>query len=1103
VIGSPKYFPGEDFMRAILCAVLLGALPQTACAQSEEEANDNPLSESNFTGLEFRSVGPAFMSGRIADIEILADDPSTWIVGVGSGGVWRTDNAGTTWTPIFDDQEVFSIGTVTVDPSNPHTIWVGTGENTGGRHNGYGNGIYRSRDGGQSWEHLGLEDSQHISEIIVHPDDPNTIWVASQGPLWSAGGERGLFKSTDGGETWENVLSAGEWTGVTSVVIDPRNPERLYAATWQHHRTVAAYIGAGPESGLHVSDDGGDTWRALSTGLPTGNLGKIGLAISPQDPDVVYAAIELDRRTGGIWRSSNRGESWTRMSDTVSGGTGPHYYMELIASPHRFDQIYLVSNTTQISDDGGANFRNINNEFKHVDDHAVAFDPTDPDHVLVGSDGGLYESHDNGATWRYMANLPVTQFYDIALDDAEPFYNIYGGTQDNSTQVGPSRTDNRHGIRNSDWEIVVFADGHEPETEPGNPDIAYGSWQQGNVVRFDRTTGEVVYIRPQTQPGEPGERYNWDAPLMVSSHSPTRLYHGSQRVWRSDDRGDSWTALSGDLTRNQDRMQLPVMGRQWSWDAGWDIYAMSNYNTISAFGESPVDENILYAGTDDGLIQITTDGGENWREVEVGSLPGVPDTAYVNALYPDLYDASTVYIALDNHKYGDFAPYLLRSTNNGRSWQSLSDTLPEDQQVWRIVQDHVNPDLIFVGTEFGVYFTIDAGDNWVQLSAGIPTISARDLQIHRRENDLVVATFGRGIYVLDDYSALRDVTPEMLESETNLFPVRRAWWYQEQHPLGFDEGGWQGHDYFRTENPPYGAVFTYYMSEALQTSEQVRQEAERPLVEAGDDTPFPGFDVVESERREAPPRMWLVVRDSEGRVVRRLQGPITAGFHRVAWDLSFPGSGAVSGPETPDDAPSGYLVMPGSYTVTLVREAGGETEAIGDAQSFEVERLYEGALPGSSDDQVVAFWERLASMQRRVSATNSAINVTRERLTRLQSALYRSRTEPGALDGEYEALRQDLFEIEEALNGNQSSQGQYGTEPSTISSRIGFAATGTAFASYGPNAAHSEQLGLAEAEFGDIRDRLNTLIETDIPAFEAALEAAGAPWTPSRTLPPM
>lgn len=1089
-------------MRGFILGAVLLALPQAACAQSDDEAETDPMSAENFAGFEFRNVGPAFMSGRISDIEILADDPSTWIVGVGSGGVWRTENAGTTWTPIFDDQDVYSIGTVAVDPRNPHTIWVGTGENHGGRHVGYGNGVYRSRDGGQSWEHLGLEESEHISEILIHPDDSNTVWVASQGPLWSSGGERGLYKTTDGGETWDLVLSAGEWTGVTDVVMDPRNPDRMVAATWQRHRTVAAYMGAGPESGLHVSDDGGETWREVTAGLPEGNIGKIGLAISPQDPDVIYAAIEQDRRTGGIYRSSNRGESWTHMSDTVSGGTGPHYYQELYAHPHHFDRIILVSNTTQISSDGGATFRDINNENKHVDDHAIAFHPTDPDFMLVGSDGGLYETLDGDATWRFISNLPITQFYDIALDDAEPFYNIYGGTQDNNTQMGPSRTVSRHGIRNSDWVVTLFGDGHEPDVEPGNPDIAYSSWQQGNLVRFDRTTGELVYVRAQPQPGEPAERFNWDAPLVVSSHEPTRVYHASQRVWRSDDRGDNWTAISGDLTRDEDRMRLPIMGRQWSWEAGWDVYAMSNYNTISALAESPVDENVIYAGTDDGLIQVTTDGGETWTETEAGSLGGIPDRAYINDFEPSRFEAGTVYMALDHHKEGDFSPYLMRSDNHGRSWRMITDGLPENGPVWRIVQDHENPDLLFVGTDFGVYFTLDGGDNWIELSAGMPPIPARDLLIHEREDDLVVGTFGRSIYVLDDISPLRDLSEDMLENETRLFPVRRAWWYFQQHELGFDHRGYQGDGYFQAENPPFGAVITYYLNEGLQTSAEIRQEAESEAIEAGDDTPFPGFDAVEAERREAPPRIWLVIRDDAGEVVRRLPGPVTAGFHRVAWDLTYPSTNAIIEPDTEETETSGFLVAPGRYSVEMVRQHNGETVTLGEPQTIEVERLSGGALPGAADEDVVAFWERLGALQRRVSAANAQIDDAHARLARLQSALFRTRTAPGALDDRYEALRQELFEIEEALRGNQSRQGQYGAEPSTVMSRLSFAQLGTSNAAYGPSRAHEAQLEMAEEAFTDLRNRLAELTGEAIPAFEEDLAEAGGPWTSGATIPP-
>ena len=1088
----------------MIAALLL--LPLLACAQEQQgdSAEDKgPLSSETFKGFELRNIGPALMSGRIADIAIAPEDPATWYVAVGSGGVWKTDNAGTTWTPIFDDQTSYSIGDVTLDPSNANTVWVGTGENVGGRHVGFGDGVYRSKDGGETWENLGLKNSNHISKIIIHPDDPDTVFVAAQGPLWSSGGDRGLFKTTDGGATWNNVLSAGEWTGVTDVVMDPRDPDRLYAATWQHHRTVAAYVGGGPESGIHMSEDGGETWIELTNGLPEGNMGKIGLAISPLRPDVVYAAIELNRRTGGVWRSETRGASWKKMSDAVGGGTGPHYYTEVYASPHKFDRIYLVSNTSQVSEDGGKTWRDINNEYKHVDDHAIAFRPDNPDYILVGSDGGLYESYDNEKSWRFIDNLPVTQFYKVAVDDTEPFYMVYGGTQDNNSQGGPSRTDNRHGIRNSDWFITLFGDGHQSAVEPGNPDIMYAEWQEGNLVRHDRTTGEIVYIQPQPAPGEPVERYNWDAPILVSAHNPQRLYFASYRLWRSDNRGDSWTAISDDLTRNEDRMLLPVMGRQWSWDAGWDFLAMSQYNTITSIGESPLDENILYVGTDDGVIQTTNNGGETWTRINVGSLPGVPDTAFVNDIRADLFDANTVYVALDNHKYGDYTPYLLKSTNRGASWTSVAGDLPERHLVWRVVQDHVDRDLMFAATEFGLFFTVDGGGKWVELTGDAPTISFRDVTIQRREEDLVAASFGRGFFILDDYAPLRDVDETALEQEALLFPGRRARWYMERHPLAFTPGGSQGHSYYRAPNPPFGAVFTYYLNEDLKSLEEIRQENEEGWDDDWRDTPFPGFDETEREILEVKPEVWLTVRDANGNVVRRIEGETKKGFHRVAWDLRFPPTEAVgTGPGYPNEDLQGFLAAPGTYTVSLSKIVRGETTELVSPQTFEVARLREGALQGAELESVVAFWERLASFQRSVTAANQATDQLGAKVDALKVALGRARAAPAELDNEWRAIRSELNAIVSALNGNQAMAVVGQDTPANISSRINKVMTGTAYSTYGPTQTHQQTLEYAETDFDNIRQRINTLAQTTIPNFEAALFEVGAPWTPGGTIPP-
>jgi len=1089
------------FLKVLIgCAAALGLSTASIAQSDDEQAEQPPLSSKTFDAFKLRNIGPAFMSGRIADIAIVQDDPATWYVAVGSGGVWKTENAGTTWTSLFEGQGAYSIGSLGLDPSDPNRVWVGTGENNGGRHIGFGDGIYKSDDGGKNWENMGLKTSEHISKIIVHPEDPDTVWVASQGPLWSPGGERGVFKTTDGGKTWNNVLASGEYTGATDLLIDPRDPDRLYAAMWQHQRTVAAYVGGGPESGLWKSEDGGETWTELKTGLPEGNMGKIGMAISPMRPDVVYAAIEEDRRTGGIYRSTNRGASWEKMSDTVGQGTGPHYYQELYASPHKFDLIYMVSNTTQISNDGGKTFADLNNELKHVDDHAIAFRPDDPDYILFGSDGGIYESYDHTKTWRFINNLPVTQFYKVAVDDAEPFYFVYGGTQDNNSQGGPSRTDNRHGIRNDDWFVTLFADGHQSAIEPGNPNIMYASWQQGNLARVDRITGEVVHIQPQPAPGDAIPRFNWDAPIFVSQHNPTRIYHASQRLWRSEDRGDTWQTISGDLTRDEDRLQLPVQGRKWSWDAGWDLLAMSQYNTITSIGESPLNESLLYVGTDDGLIQVTEDGGANWRRIEAASLPGVPATAFVNDIRADLFDENTVYVALDNHKYGDYKPYLLKSTNRGRTWTSIVGDIPDRHLMWRIVQDHKNPNLLFSATEFGLFFTLDGGRKWVEMTGDAPTISFRDVTIQRREDDLVAASFGRGFFIVDDISPLRTLNEASLDQEAMLFPGRKAWWYIEQHPLAFSEGGSQGHGYYRAPNPPFGANFTYYLAEDIQSLKDMREKREKPLAKESKDTPLPGFDAMADELNETEPTVWLTVRDIEGNVVRRIKGPTKKGFHRVNWDLRYPDT-TVARPVGPEgEEPAGFLVTPGEYTVSLSQRVRGQTTQLVAPKPFTVEKLRDGALPPQPD--AAEFWDEIAAFDRSVTALSMTMEEASKKIELLKIAAERAPSgDPMVLDNRWQAIRDEALALDEMLNGNPARNAINERKLPTVRSRLGVIMTGLSGATYGPTQTHRDQLSYAKADYAAVRGRLETLTQSTIPAFEAELIAVGAPWVPGGKLP--
>ena len=1095
-------------MRKIVSSLILSVFLLLTCitgfSQKKEPTKDSLFQASTFAGLKFRNLGPAFMSGRIADIAIHPENDNTWYIAVGSGGVWKTENAGTTWKPVFDSQISYSIGCVTIDPNNPHVVWVGTGENVGGRHVGYGDGIYKSSDGGGSWKNVGLKESQHISKIIVHPSNPDILWVAAQGPLWNKGDERGLYKTIDGGKTWNKTLGDAEWVGVTDIVMDPRNPDWLYAATWQRHRTVSNYMSGGAGTAIHKSTDGGETWEQVKKGLPGSNMGKIGLTISPQKPDILYAAIELDRRTGGVFKSNDRGASWTKQSETVSGGTGPHYYQELYACPHNFDRIYLMDVRIQVSNDGGKTFKRLQEEDKHSDNHAIAFRKDDADYLLVGTDGGLYESFDLAKNWRFMENLPLTQFYKMALDDAEPFYNIYGGTQDNNTQGGPSRTDNRHGVRTSDWFITLYADGHQPATEPGNPAIVYSESQEGGLVRTDRTTGEFVFIQPQPEKDEDYERYNWDAPILVSPHKPSRIYFASQRVWKSENRGDNWTPISEDLTKNENRFVLPIMDKTQSWDSPWDVDAMSNYNTITSLAESPLKEGFIYAATDDGIIQITENGGESWKKIEVGSLPDVPATAFVNDIKADLFDENSAYVVLDNHKFGDFEPYLLKSTNGGKSWSSMNGNLPERTLLWRIVQDHVNKDLFFLATEFGIYFTIDGGEFWTKLSGNVPTIAFRDLAIQKRENDLVGASFGRGFFVLDDYSPLRTVTKEQLKEEATLFQPKDAWWYINRPVISFGEKGSQGAANFHSPNPPFGAVFTYYLSESLKTKKQIRTKAEKELAKNKENVPWPGWDEIETERRQSTPKMLLIVKDINGNIVRTVNGAAAKGFNRVAWDLTYPASYAID----PDIAttnskwqPRGMLAAPGKYTVTLAKLEDGNITVLSDAMEFEVKPLHKGALEGAPKEEVAAFWREIEDMQRATSATSLALRNSINRVNAMDIALSRTQIEPSELELKLHDLKQNLLVLDEKINGNKSKNIVGEKNPPSVRQRVGVASNGTANSTYGPTPMHKRSMEIAKEEYAVIKTELEDIRNNQIPAIEKQLIEAGAPWIEGQDLP--
>jgi photosystem II stability/assembly factor-like uncharacterized protein len=1073
--------------------------------QKELRAQDPTTSELQKAakGLELRGIGPALMGGRIADIAVDATDKSTWYVAVGSGGLWKTTNSGITWKPIFDDQKSYSIGTVTIDPNQNSVIWVGTGENVSGRHVAWGDGVYRSRDGGASWQHMGLSKSEHIGKILVDPRNSDVVYVASEGPLWSDGGERGLYKTIDGGNTWSLVLEIDKNTGVTDVEFDPSNPDVLYAAAYQRRRQTWSLLAGGPNSGIFKSSDQGNTWRQLKNGLPKGDIGKIGLAVTPADPNLVYATIEANDQEKGFYRSTNKGESWEKRNAYTSGGTGPHYYQEIEVSPQHADLVYQMDVFLNVTRDGGKSFNVLGTgREKHSDNHALWIDPQNGDHLLAGTDGGLYESYDEGTTWRHFPNMPISQFYKLGLDNALPFYNIVGGAQDLGTLIGPSRTMNTEGIRNQDWYVPLGADGYDSTFDPDDPNTAYIEIQQGLLHRLDRRTQEVLNIQPQPAPGDAPERWNWDSPVLVSPHNSKRLYFGSQRLWKSDDRGNSWTAISEDLTTNTNRYTLETMdNRVWSVDALYDTGAMSKYATLTAIAESPIKEGLLYTGSDDGLLHVSEDGGRTWRRTS--ELPKVPERSFINDIETSQHDAETVFVVADAHKFGEYMPLLFMSTDKGIGWKSISGDLPEDTIVWVIKQDYENPDLLFIGTEYGIYFSPNKGTNWIKLDAGVPTISFRDLELHERDRDLVGATFGRGFYVLDDYTPLRHMQKIVAQKKSTLLPIRDAWWYVPSVPMQAKGMPGQGTTSFREANPPFGALITYYVHQVPKTAKDQRQQTEKDLRKAGKSIPFPGFESLSKEQLEEAPQILLLISNATGEPVRWIKGAAKKGLHRTNWDLRLPPPDPIDLKEPAFRPPwagedEGPMAAPGKYTAQLYLLDNGTLLPQGEQQAFEVKAVHKST---SSIDyaKVADFQKTTSDLSREISGAGRKLSEVRDRLRHMKAALMQTPKAGTALFAEFNVLNTTLAELQEELSGDQARQKLNEASKISIRSRLGQVIGGHWDTTQMPTDTQKEQLNLAKNSFRSFKTDLKMYL-VSLYTFEENLEKAGAPYTPGRNL---
>lgn len=1090
---------GKYLSLLLLSIFWLGSFTQVVLAQ--EKAPDERYNTAT-SALKFRSIGPAFTSGRIADFAVNPSNYSEIYIATAAGGVWKTTNRGISLSPVFDSEGSYSIGVVEIDPNNHNVVWVGTGENNNQRSVAYGDGVYKSLNGGKSWKNMGLKDSEHIGMIAIDPRNSDIVYVAATGPLWSKGGDRGLYQTTDGGQNWTKILDISEHTGIHEVHLDPRNPDIVYAVAHQRRRHVYTYISGGPESGVYKSTDAGKNFRKINVGLPSGDLGRIGLDISPANPDILYAVVEAQERKGGFYRSTDRGESWERRSSYTASG---NYYNEVIADPVDPDLVYVMNTFAGVSEDGGKSFSNVGEKNKHIDNHALWINPDDPNYLLNGNDGGVYESYDRGKTWRFFTNLPVTQFYKSAVDNDYPFYNIYGGTQDNFSFGGPSRTTESTGITNRNWFVTVLGDGFEPDVDPKDPNIVYSQAQYGYLNRYDKQSGENTNIIPQPPKGDYSYNWNWDAPFFVSVHDNKRLYYASDRVHRSDDRGDSWKELSGDLTRGIDRNKLEVMGKVWPMDAVAKNASTTPYGNIVALAESPLDENVLFAGTDDGLIHISEDGGESWKKFD--KFPGVPEMTYVNEIVASKHNREQVYVAFNNHKNGDFKPYLLMSSNLGKSWSSIASNLPERGSIYSIAEDPEVDGLLFIGTEFSAFFTLNKGDWWKKLNAGLPTIAVRDINIHEREKDLILATFGRGFYIMDDYSALREFSKEVQNKEAHLFSVKHAFQYAPYSPIAASNTiswlgpkGFQGEDFYLGENPTFGAAFTYYMKETIPTKKSERIKAEKAERKDGKAVYYPSYDQLKAEEEEEKPFLIFTIKDANGNFVNELRTSPRKGINRVHWDLTYPNTTSISASlaDPTRNLNSGIMVLPGTYSVQLSKSVNGELTVLSDDIPFEVRSLNNRSLPATNAEAMLAFHQELMQLSKSANSVRQSWREANERLATYKSAMRVVNSE--TLSTKVDELENKLEQIAQIMFGDSIKRDVEIDQAPSLNNRINTAIGAGMSSGSDPTKTSKMVRDIAVQELKPVITVMKEIMSTLLPTIDKELDRLKAPYTPGRII---
>ncbi|TDJ14289.1 MAG: hypothetical protein E2O65_14575 [Gammaproteobacteria bacterium] len=1044
-------------------------------------------------GLSARSLGPAAVGGRISAIDAVVSDPNRIVVGVATGGIWISDNGGVTWDPVFDNEAVASIGALAINQSNPDIIWVGTGESNVRNSTSIGGGIYKSVDGGKNWRLMGLPNSERIDRITLHPTDSDIVYVAAMGTLWGPNSERGVYKTSDGGDTWQQILYVDQQTGATDIKMDPTNPDKLYAGMWQFRRWPYYFKSGGPGSGMYISYDAGKTWKQKTEedGLPAGELGRMVFGISASEPKRVYALVEAE--TSALLVSNDGGERWSTVNEDYNVAVRPFYYTEIAIDPTNANRVYNIDTRLRMSIDGGKTF-----EFNevidcctpgntlHIDNHAFWINPNDSRHIIVGNDGGLGITHDRGETWRFVRNMPLAQFYHIAVDNDHP-YHIYGGLQDNGSWRGPSEVWENAGIRNVHWQEVGFGDGFDTIPDPENSRRGYVMSQGGNLNRWDLDTGEQRLIKPDPQGEDVDLRFNWNAGFAQDPFDTATIYYGSQYLHKSVDRGNTWSVISGDLTSNNPDMQT----YRESGGLTYDVTAAENFTSIVAVAPSRHEQGVIWVGTDDGRVHVTRDGGQSWNRIDERAR-GLPAGAWVPMIAPSPHDPATAFVVFDDHRRGNMQSYVYRVENYGQRWRSLA-TDELSGYALSVLQDHVDPNLLFLGTEFGLFVSVDAGSSWTKFTAGVPTVSVMDMAIQERENDLVLGTHGRSVYVIDDYSALRNLSIDDFDSRLKILSATTGQHYRaNQTPSTRFTGSAE----FRAENEPYGVMLTFMASgQDLQHPDEEAERERMILLRESRDGEADDADADGDE--DDVVKVTITVKDASGEVIRTYREAAYQGINRTTWDMRIDGARELPGPEKQDykdGVPAGPEVPPGHYSITLALD---HPDSQATVASIDVQTEPD-PRSGYSQSEIERNFATQVDLLRLQKAVVTAVErIVRARgevgtITKLISARQGAddNEELTALKVQAKGIKEGLDELEKRFRSPPETKGYLYTADKIVS-QLKMAQDYVSSTYDTPSAAAETYMQIADDAVNGGLSELNSFISGELEVFRKAVDSAG------------